>query len=220
MKILLALAVLAVSPATAEADCACGAWLLTESVVEGQPSIVIEMSCATKAPKLVIEDPSGKPAKVTLTATHGGQGSTQYVFQPERPLAPGKHTVVAGGQPPKHVLTVVAAPPNAAPATWSSAPSVTSQTQTEFGCGPAKSVMVTAGSAASLAYVELVDDGSKRRSAGYVRVKNGELSIGHGMCGGAFELVKARSYTAAITLLAPERGTSASSKTVSFKYSP
>ncbi len=46
------------------------------------------------------------------------------------------------------------------------------------------------------------------------------MSIGHGMCGGAFALIKGRAYTATVTLLAPARGTSSSSKTVSFTYAP
>jgi hypothetical protein len=53
-----------------------------------------------------------------------------------------------------------------------------------------------------------------------VRVQDGAFVIGHGMCGGAFALTRGRGYTATATLLAPERGTNSTSKTVSFKYTP
>jgi hypothetical protein len=223
MKTLLVAAMFtAMGVESAAADCGCGAWLLAESVAEGTPAIVLATSCAAKFPNLAIEDAAGKSTKVTLIAKHEGYGGTQYVFQPERALGPGKHTVkiTSRYETTKHVLDVVAATAKASTPSWSSSPSVTAQSQAELGCGPAKSVKVSAGSAASLAYVELIDDGSKRRSTGYVRVQHGELSIGHGMCSGAFSLTKSRDYTATITLLAPERGTTSTSRTVSFTYSP
>ncbi|MBA2543015.1 MAG: hypothetical protein H0V17_25465 [Deltaproteobacteria bacterium] len=218
--LLLAAMVLAIGTERAEAKCGCGADLLTTSVAEGQPRIVVAASCAQKAPTITLEDAAGKSVAIAVTATHDGYSrSAQFVVEPRRTLLPGTYKVLVDGRYDPLPLTVVAATKNASLPAWSSAPSVTDQKQMEFGCGPAKTVKVSAGTA-SLAYVELVDVSSKQQTAGYVRVENGELAIGHGMCGGAFELMKGRSYTAAITLLAPERGTSSMSRTVSFTYAP
>jgi hypothetical protein len=206
----------------AEAKCGCGADLMTTSVVEGQPTIVIETSCADKDPKLKLADADGNSTAITLTATHDGYRNTQYVFLPDRALAPGSYKVTLANRAgtSEHALTVVTSTPNASPPTWTGTTTVMDQIQAEYGCGPAKQVKVRAGASAVLAFVELVEDSSKQRTTGYVRVQNGAFVIGHGMCGGAFALTRGRGYTATAALLAPERGTSSSSKTVSFTYAP
>ena len=205
----------------AQADCGCAAWLLTTQVAEGKPYIVVEGVCMPTAARLVLSDPFGKSVPLSLLTTHTGyNGNVQYVVTPDRAIAPGKHalTIGAPSESSRHELIVAPAVANATPPTWNGAATVLGQTQTEFGCGPAKSVNVQAGADASLAFVELVDAAKKR--TGYVRVDAGKLSIGHHMCSGAFELVKGRAYTATVTLLAPARGTSSTSKTASFTYSP
>jgi hypothetical protein len=219
----LAVAVARTTPA--EADCGCGAWLLTEQVVEGKPYIVVQGSCLnlSKQPgKLTLVDAAGKSIPVTTLTSHEGyNGGVQFVITPERALAPGAYALSHADRfvTSKLALTVVAAPANAAPPAWSGGAKVLAQRQVEFGCGPAKTVEVQAGADATLAFVELVDDKKHRRS-GYVAVHAGKLGIGHDMCGGAFPLVKGRGYDATITLLAPARGTTSTSKTVAFKYTP
>jgi hypothetical protein len=224
MKTLWMIGILALAGTeAAEADCGCAAWLLTERVAEGKPYVVIEAACAPDAmPKLALQDPAGKAVPLTALTRHVGTGGhAQYMFSPDRALAPGKHTVTFTDryETTKHALTVVAAGPSVPALSWTSGAKVLGQKQIEFGCGPSKSVEVLASTAASLAFVELVDDKAKRFT-GYVPVDKGTLSIGHHMCGGAFDLVRGKPYTATITLLAPERGTTSVSRTVAFTYAP
>lgn len=226
MKIALValLGVLVARTETAEAKCGCGSFLLTEKVVEGKPYVVVESACGLGKPvpaKITLADPSGKPVPATIVTSHAGySGSMQYVFSPDRALAPGKYQVtVDAADTSKLELVVVAASPTASPPSWTGAAKVVNQEQMEYGCGPAKTVEVLAGTDSTLAFVELTD-AAKQRMAGYVAVDKGTLRIGHNMCSGAFPLVRGRSYTAQITLLAPERGTSSSSKTLAFKYAP
>lgn len=227
MKIALValLGILVAGTETAEAKCGCGSWLLTEKVVEGKPYVVVEAACGLggkPAPaKITLADSRGKPIPATVVTTHDGYSSTvQYVFSPDRPLAPGNYQVtVDGAATSKLELEVVAASPGATPPRWTAAAKVVHQEQIEYGCGPGKAVEILAGTDSTLAFVELTDAG-KQRMAGYVKVDKGTLRIGHGMCAGAFPLVRGHGYTAQITLLAPERGTSSSSKTVAFKYAP
>lgn len=224
---ILAFALLAVTAGAtpAEADCGCGAWLLTDKVVEGKPYIVLEAACVAmskQAPKLTLTDATGKTIPLAVLTTHEGySGTSQLVITPDRAIAPGVYQLTHADRfdTSKLALTVEPAIAKATPPAWIGAATVLRQHQVEFGCGPAKTVEVQASTEASLAFVELVDD-AKRRLSGYVFVRDGKLGIGHGMCGGAFPLVKGRGYTATITLLAPTRGTSSSSKTVSFTYAP
>ena len=171
--------------------------------------------------KSTLADSRGKPIPATVVTTHDGYSSTmQYVFSPDRALAPGKYQVTVDGRDTSKLeLEVVAASSSATPPSWTDTAKVVHQEQIEYGCGPGKTVEVLAGTDSTLAFVELTDAG-KQRMAGYVKVDKGTLRIGHGMCSGAFPLVRGGSYIAQITLLAPERGTSSSSKTVAFKYAP
>ncbi len=225
VSIVVALAMATLGTTPAEADCGCGAWLLTDQVVEGKPYIVLAAACvgfSKQQPKLALVDAAGKRIPTTTVTTHDGHSNHgQLVFSPDRAIAPGAYQVTYDDrfELSRLKLTVVAAPSKAAPPTWQGTARVLGQKQSEFGCGPAKSVFVEAGPDATLAFVELVDD-ARRRHTGYVPVQDGKLSIGHGMCGGPFALARGHRYTAQVTLLAPARGTSSSSKSTTFTYSP
>jgi hypothetical protein len=214
------LAALAIAAQPARADCGCGAELLTPTVSQDVPRLVLASSCAGKQAVIELEDAAGKRVPIEITATHRGAAQEQYVVEPTGALAAGTYTLVSHTfQRHRHALEIVASSSTAAPPA-APTPKVISQKQLELGCGPAKQVEVALGTSVSLAYVELADTKTKQVSTGYVRVADGALTIGHGMCGGPFGLDKGRGYTATITLIAPELGTTSSSRSVSFTYAP
>jgi hypothetical protein len=181
------------------------------------PRLVVVNSCLPKTSTITLHDAAGKSLAVQVVATHRGSKSVQYVIEPSTALVPGIYRIdVQTYVRDTHALHVVAAV-NAAPPVLA-APKVKSQKQVEFGCGPAKSVVVGVGTSAPLAFVQLTD--SKQQQSGFVPVRDGAISIGHGMCGGAFSLARGRSYTASITLLSPVHGTTSTSASVPFVYAP
>jgi hypothetical protein len=212
------------APGSASAKCGCADWLLTTQVAEGRPSIVLTRSCfdAKKPPAFSIEDASGSTFAVMVDASHAGyRRSIQEVILPLESLAPGTYELVIAksGSATRLPFTVVAA--TSSSLAWAAAPNVTGQSQTEFGCGPAKGVTVSVGTTtATLARVELTDDKTQTTSVGFVAVANDALSIGHGMCSGAFELERGRSYTASVSLLSPETGAASTAKSIAFTFKP
>lgn len=205
----------------ARADCGCGTELLTTTVMAGKPQLVVESNCAFgKAPAFTLVHSNGKRTPMTPSTTHRGHDrSAQYVVEPT--LVAGNYTVVVSDKfdTAKLKLTVVGATSSAAP-TWNGAPSVESQKQVEYGCGPDKEVNVKVGAIVPLTFVELTDNKTNTRMTGYVPVRNGTITIGHGMCGGPFSLAKNRSYIASITLVVPEHASTSTAKSLSFTYAP
>jgi hypothetical protein len=212
-------------PSVAAADCGCGGSVVTSSVVEGRPAIVVELSCSSpkKVPGFAIVDAGGTRIDVTVSASHVGYLQTiQYVLVPDAALAAGTYELVVSKAygAGKQTFTVVAASSSASLA-WAADPNVVSQRQTELGCGPRKRVEVALGdTSATHALVQLTDEKTKKLTTGYVRITDDKLSIGHGMCGGEFPLVKGRAYTATVSLLAPDTGAASAAKSVAFTYTP
>jgi hypothetical protein len=223
MRIALVGLIALVGAREASADCGCHARLMTERVAAGTATLVVDASCVAGATLgLELRAADGTKLATKLVKTYGGHsGFAQYALEPTKPLAAGTYGIAILGAhgSSKQTLTVVDATKQA-PA-WSAEPKLTTQTRTEFGCGPAQYIGVQVGTQTPLAFVTLVDTASKQSHAGYVPISDkGELLIGHGMCGGMFEPVKGREYTASITLWSPVAPGTSPAKSLTVRYMP
>ncbi len=96
------------------------------------------------------------------------------------------------------------APADNDPPVWISAPQVLTGTYRRFGCGPASFVPVAieAKDAGPLfVKVELERAGKSRRVSYILPIIDGVVSIGHGMCSGAFDLAPGEKARAHLTLI-------------------
>jgi hypothetical protein len=170
-----------------------------------------------------IVDASGARIAATVSAFHAGYDRTvQYVLVPDKALAAGAYELVVSkaSNAGRHTFAVVAASASA-PLEWHADPRVVDQRQTERGCGPDQAIDLALGTtSADVALIELTDEKTRRRTSAYVPIADDKLVIGHDMCGGPFSLVRGRSYTAVVSLLAPATGGASAAKSVRFEYKP
>lgn len=228
LPVLLALALAALaSPRIADARCASGvltAWPPTDAPLALRPTILLE-GTGTQQPTIAALGKDGRAALVhgkqriplTVEAIHpGARRVTQAVLTPASPLTPGTRyalelrdaagkrvavTDYAAERPrPTAWTTAAAATP---PPTLTAAPTVVDKTHAQFGCGPAAHVhlAVSATAPAPLAAeVTLREDGAAPITY-VVPIEDGALHLGHGMCGGPFDLTgPERQLRAELTL--------------------
>ncbi len=149
---------------------------------------------------------------------HGQKGVSLVVLQPERPLkageiykmyapsiAPGALDYYMTGERREYEWNAQQVVDKTAPALLSQ-PSVGRSRYIEYGCGPAVNVdihMETSQEYILFAEVELrrVDKPEKKPATYLLPVERGVLTIGHGMCSGAFKLSRDVEYEARITLV-------------------
>lgn len=207
----------------ARADCGFNATLLSRSVAEGTPQLVVEVDLFARTPSFELVAADGTRYAATIVTRYPGNNlSAQYVIEPASPLTRGAYKVLAKGfvYPISLDFEVTAKPTKPAIA-WRSDPKLGAQSQIEFGCGPAKSIEVEIDAAdATVAFIELADTVKQTTERGFVQIRAGKLSIGHGMCGGQFPLVRGRSYVAAIALSSSDHAGTSSVKTIAIQYNP
>ncbi|GAB2953709.1 hypothetical protein GCM10027048_18670 [Hymenobacter coalescens] len=150
----------------------------------------------------------------------GQYGVSQAVLKPRRPLTVGQRYELiirgkgagsgnlleqANGPYRANVVYTVVAGTDQTPPAWKAAPREHAKHYEEMGCGPEVYVDFTAAvldESACLIKATVRDLDSGQASAYYLPPDAaGLVSVGHGMCTGAFRLENGRRYTVAFTLL-------------------
>ena len=137
---------------------------------------------------------------------------TQLVLAPTKPLSAGRWTLVRGEEPLQERSTgelrpvsfvVAEGAPVEAPI-WRSSPQVARREREELGCGPAVEVAVEV-KVANAQWIEATVREAELGSTGTIRlaIRDGQISIGHGMCSGAFELTHGEVYFADLIAVGP-----------------
>lgn len=151
----------------------------------------------------------GERVEVTVMAVHDGQFNvTQAIIRPSKPLTRGatyrlsldEAAVEAAsiGWDLKRLEWTVGPPSGSGTPRWSGAPTVDGSRYTRYGCGPAKYVdmrlpVVDTGLLGAL--VEVRPAGAKARPVRFlVPIRDGKISLGHGMCSGAFTYTSGARY--------------------------
>jgi hypothetical protein len=179
--------------------------LILEGYGGSQPFVA---TLSSRSPELVPEVPGRAAVPLRVIATYYGErGITQSVLVPSQPLRVntryrldaqglGQHKF---GRWSWEVRDRAAGLPPA----WTSAPSAAGGDHVRFGCGPARHAYIEAGLRGDDVWVRVGvrAAGQKGPSREFLlRMKDGRLSIGHGMCSGAYKLLPGVAYQ--VTLVA------------------
>lgn len=218
---LMALAAVALCPALATARCMSGyltAWPPADTALPTQPMILVDgfgdrqTEITELAEGGVARLVAGKHRiELKVEAVHvGAFGLTQAVLSPTAPLKPSTRyrlelRTADGRRVPTTRFaedgvepigwTTAGVDAGTAPLTLTSAPKVTGQSYRRLGCGPSSRVEVSLPATSSTALAvevrlkELGADGAMQTYV--VPVVDGQVSLGHGMCSGAFRLTGA-----------------------------
>ena len=125
----------------------------------------------------------------------GSFRTTQAVLRPIAAPDPGRRWTLEGAGIEAHFAAVAHDPPH--PPAWRGAPQVLSTSRVEYGCGPAVRVNLSARVEHAVQVEATVwAAGTDDRAIARLLIEDGAVTIGHGMCAGAFELEQGRSYFA------------------------
>ena len=147
------------------------------------------------APRLVSQ---GHEVPLRVMATHQGQmNRAQAVLKPASPLRPGQSYKLALNEHGQHFQRLEWHVQNRARGVVSvlGNPRVTDTSRQRFGCGPAVHIELevpTQGE--TLGFLVEVTDQDGKRHRYMLPSRNGQLSVGHGMCSGAFKLRGGQQY--------------------------
>lgn len=209
------LAALTLAAPTARADCAVGsltAWPPATTALPLRPLILLDAYGEDRPPIAALAKDAraalvnGKQRiPLTVEAIHtGALELTQAALTPETPLAPDtRYTLELRTADGKVITPSHHTPDGRRPAAWTTTaetpatpaltapPRVSQHTYALFGCGPAAHVDIAIATAAPgplTAQVTLRDRATPDAPAPtyIVPINRGTLSIGHGMCSGAF----------------------------------
>lgn len=103
---------------------------------------------------------------------------------------------------------------------WKMMPTTVEQHYTMYGCGPAVSTTIHPefnDDNPCLAYVTLTNQKTKQSRSYYVAIYENTLSIGHGMCAGAFVYAEGATYDCEIQLMDASGNKSRVARKLSFK---
>lgn len=175
---------------------------------------------ATLSPALVRD---GERVPLTVMAVHDGAFNvTQALLKPTRALTTGATYSLSLTSPdplrarvPKRLTNLswrVAAKGIARTPRWRGPPTVEGSRYTSYGCGPARYIDVrlpVAHDELLGALVEVRRVGSTEPPSRFlVRVRDGVIALGHGMCSGPFTFAEGAKYTIRVLSVLDARGQS------------
>lgn len=195
---------------TAAADCASSSPphpLAPAAVLPTNASIVVErfnvsggLRPALEKGSLSLAGPGGPVPLRLTTAYAGGMFMEQAVLVPAKALqANGQYQLQLPGAPKPFSLQV-GAQADTTPPVWRTAPQVRESSYTRMGCGPSIGVAIEVPVSDEsqqvfvLAQVRPLDAPKEEPARYLLTPQKGKISLGHGMCSGAFKLKPKARY--------------------------
>lgn len=204
---------LAVAAPRAEAKCA-GEWLdalpSREVTLPPEPHVLVTLGGRLQkhdASKDLEWTAGAQRVAVKVVTSFDGYSQRVVLLKPERVLQPVKWTLAFKKDPKLGDVAgrlvgawIVGSAPDTAAPSLTGTPKVQETNWQEFGCGPGSTITLTgAGVSEAEAFIEAAVTVGGTTTVAVLAPKGELVELGHGMCGGNFDLAPGTKATAVLT---------------------